>query len=320
VPDILPAIVNGIRSFLAVLFAEAIWVTTAWPGGQSMVTFTAVAVTVFSPGGDKAYRDAVGYSAGTIVAFALALVIDFAVLPGQDSLFGFAVALGSALVPAGALSASPRRKSFHAGLLVNFMAILLPANLPDYDLSNFLNTGVAVVAGTVIGSAAMLLLPPPSPVFRIARLLALTRRDLRRLATRRRWLSRADWISLVSWRIEAMPDAESSPQALAELLAALSVGEAVIWLRDTRPLLARPERLSHALAALAAGDLASARHWFNHLGAAQSDGIAGEGAFDGRSAPRLRASASATLIIEALRRHAAFFAAVRDWRSRVSRA
>jgi uncharacterized membrane protein YccC len=308
VPDVHPAIVNGIRSFVALLFAEAIWVTMAWPGGQSIVAFTAVAVTVFSPEGDKAYRDAADYSAGTIVAFALALVVDFAVLPGQHSLFGFAVALGSVLLPAGMLSVRSRRKSFHAGLLVNFLAILAPANLPDYNLSTLLNTGVAVVAGTGVGSAAMLLLPPPSPGYRIGRLLALTRRDVRRLATRRRWPSRADWISLVSWRIEAMPEVGSSPQALSELLAALTVGEAVIWLRDTRPLLARPEHLNRALAALAVGHLASARDWFNRLGSAQLDDI------DWRSAPRLRASASATLIVEALQRHVAFFADVRDWR------
>jgi hypothetical protein len=54
--------------------------------------------------------------------------------------------------------------------------------------------------------------------------------------------------------------------------------------------------------------LASARDWFNRLGTAQFDDI------DWRSAPRLRASASATLIVEALQRHVAFFADVRDWR------
>jgi hypothetical protein len=305
VPDILPALVNGLRCTAATLAAEALWVGTSWSGGQAVVTFTAVAVTVFSPGGAKAYRNMLGYLAGTVIAAVAATLVNFAVLPAQDGFLGFSLALACILVPFGAPSAGPWDKALYAAVTINFLAILAPQNQPNYDLGQFLNSALPVVVGTFVAAIFSRLIPPVSPAWRTRRLLALTLRDLQRLTSRRRWLSRADWTRLMSWRLGTATD-EATPEQLARLVAALSVGEAVIHLRNNRPRLAAREALDRALAALAALDTAAVRYWLSRFGVQQPNG-------EGREAlTGMRGRAAATVISDALTRHSDFFDATRS--------
>jgi uncharacterized membrane protein YccC len=235
-PDLLPAAVNGLRAMAIVLATELFWVQTGWAGGQSVVTFAAVSVTVFSPNADLAYRSAVGYSTGTILAAVLAVFVNFAILPAQESFAGLSLTLTCILLPLGALAAGPWQKVVTAGLVINFLAILLPTNPPVYsDLGQFLNSAFAVVVGTIATAAAMRLLPPLSPAWRARRLVALTARDLCAMAVAARWPSRTEWISRVCWRLQAMP-AQATPEQLSQLESALSVGEALIYLRNLREL------------------------------------------------------------------------------------
>jgi uncharacterized membrane protein YccC len=298
-PDMLPVLVNGVRAIAAVLTAELFWAASEWSGGQSVVTFAAVAVAVYSPLGDNAYRNFVGYSTGTIVALILATLLNFAVLPAVTGFLGFSLALAGVLLPLGALSAIPSHKAFSAAAVVNFLGILLPQNQPTYDLAAFLNNGVAVVAGTIVGCLWMALLPAIPAAWQTQRLLALSVRDLRRLAVRRRWLSRADWTSLISCRLAGLPTSASQEQ-LAQLLAALSSGEAVIQLRDWRRTFVATDHLDCALAALSAGNIPGTRYWLAKFVTTLSES---EG-----SLVALRGQAAVSVIEDALARHAAFFA------------
>ncbi|MFY9293799.1 MAG: FUSC family protein [Methylorubrum rhodinum] len=223
VPDVLPALIDGLRALLAVLAAEMLWVGTGWSGGQACITFAAVSVTVFSPLGPRSASSAFDYCVGTILAYARASIVDLAVLPRLSGFAAFATALTIVLIPLGALSATPWRKSLMAALLINTMAILSLPNQPVYDPVQFLNFGMSVVAGAGIGALAMRLLPPLSSAMRADRLVDLSTRDLRRLAVRRRFPSRADWTSLVACRLEALPDG-ASPRHRANLLTALAAG------------------------------------------------------------------------------------------------
>lgn len=299
-PDTLPVLVNGVRAFAAVLTAELFWATTEWSGGQSIVTFAAVAVTVYSPG-DNAYRDALDYSAGTIVALILATLLNFAVLPETTGFLGLSLALAGVLLPLGALSAAPFHKAFSAAAVVNFLGILLPPNQPTYHLASFLNNGVAVVAGTIVGCLWMALLSTIPANWRTRRLLGLSVRDLRRLAVRRRWVSRADWTSLISCRLAAMP-ATATREQLAQLVAALSSGEAVIQLRDSRRTFVGTDHLDCALAALGGGNIPATRYWLAKFVAVLSEGEASG------SLAALRGQAAASVVADALASHSAFFA------------
>jgi hypothetical protein len=79
-----------------------------------------------------------------------------------------------------------------------------------------------------LGRYRFRLLPPLLPAYRARRVLALTLRDLRRVAI---GSSPEAWESHVHGRLSAMPD-EATPLQRAQLLAALSVGSEIIRLRD----------------------------------------------------------------------------------------
>jgi uncharacterized membrane protein YccC len=300
-PDALPVLVNGVRAFASVLTAELFWAASGWSGGQDIVTFAAVATTVYPPLDDNAYRNVVGYSTGTIIALILATLLNFSVLPGATGFLCFSLTLTGVLLPLGALSAAPRHKAFSAAMVVNFLAILSPQNQPTYNLAAFVNNGVAVVAGTFVACLWMALLPAVPANWRAQRLLGLCVRDLRRLAVGRRWLSRADWISLMSCRLAAMP-ATATQEQLAQLVVTLSSGEAVIQLRDWRRTFVGTDHLDSALAALSAGNIPGTSYWLAKFVAMLSESEASG------SLAALRGHAAASVVADALARHSGFFA------------
>jgi hypothetical protein len=194
-----------------------------------------------------------------------------------------------------------------AGLVINFLAILSPSNLPNYnDLGHFLNSAFAVVVGTIATAAAMRLLPPISAAWRARRLVALTARELCAMAAAARWPSRVEWINRVCWRLQAMP-AQATPEQLMQLELALSVGEALIYLRSSRPKLPGCTVLDHAFASLAAADQASASAWLSDFSARQDRGS---------TLLAMRSCAAATLIVDALTRRAGFLGEAKElwWR------
>ena len=113
------------------------------------------------------------------------------------------------------------------------MTILQPTNPETYNPEVFYNIGFAIVAGFASAAFSFQLMPPLSPAFRTRRLLALTLRDLRRLAKGR---PQNDWESHVIGRLSVMP-AEATSAQRTQLLAALSVGSEIIRLRYLMPRL-----------------------------------------------------------------------------------
>src|SRR5262249_8224426 len=133
-----------------------------------------------------------------------------------------------------------------------------------YDTVQFYNSALAIAAGSVAGALSFRLLPPLSPAFRTRRLLALTLRDLRRLATHPARWAREDWESRMHARIAALPDA-AKPLQRSQIITALSVGSEIINLRRITPQLGVGAELDAALAALAQGDSATANARFDEL-------------------------------------------------------
>jgi uncharacterized membrane protein YccC len=105
VPDMLPALVNGLRIVLLVLATEILWVETNWYGGQTIVEFAALVALLFSPQTDDAYPTVVAFSVGVALSVTIAGIVNFVVLPTQHSFLGFSLVLGCVLVPCGALAA-----------------------------------------------------------------------------------------------------------------------------------------------------------------------------------------------------------------------
>jgi uncharacterized membrane protein YccC len=299
VPDWLPPLVNGGRAFVTISAVALFWIVTAWPGGATAITFAAITVILLAPRSDQAYASALLFSVGTLLAAVFAAILMFAVLPRLQTFAEFSIAIGAYLIPVGALMAQPWKTALFIPMTANFVPLLGPANQMSYDTVAFYNSALALVAGCAMAVMAFRLLPPLSPAFRTRRLLALTLRDLRRLASGR---SPHDWQGHVHGRLSAMPEV-ATPLQRARLVAALSVGTEIIRLRYIMRRLGQSADLDAALAAVANGNSARAAAHLDQLDAALADrGDVGEVA-----QTNLRARSSILAVAEALMRHAAYF-------------
>ena len=259
VPDWAPALVNGGRAFVTIGAVEVFWIVTEWPSGALAITFTAIAVILLAPRADAAYAQAVSLTIGTALAAVCAAIILFAVLPQLETFAGFSMAMALYLVPVGMLmaQASPAMFTLFVGMSGNFVPLLAPANQMSYDTLQFYNSALAIVAGGSVAALSFRLLPPLSPAFRVERLLELTLRDLRRLATANVGRLPADWKGRIYKRLVAMPD-EAEP-----LQRGSAPPGALAWprnhqLRRVAPQLGLASDLDAALEPFAQGNSAAA--------------------------------------------------------------
>jgi uncharacterized membrane protein YccC len=299
VPDWLPSLVNAGRAFVTIGAVSLAWIVTAWPNGAGAITFAAITVILFAPRADQAYAITISFMIGTSLTTAFAAVVNFAALPGLETFAGFSVVIGLVLVPAGALIAQPWQTAMFVAMTANFIPLLAPANQMSYDTQQFYNSALAIVAGVGAGAFSFRLLPPLSPAFRTRRLLALTLRDLRRLARGAISPAPDEWQGRVYDRLSVFPDA-AEPLQRSQLLAALSVGTEIIQLRRIGIQLDLSADLDAALAALARGNTALAIACLRHV----------DGVLAVTEMPDiLRARASILAMSEVLTQHAAYFEA-----------
>jgi uncharacterized membrane protein YccC len=302
VPDWLPSLVNGGRAFVTIVAVELVWIVTEWPNGTQAITFAAIATLLFSTKADQAYASTISFMIGTCLAAALAAAIAFAVLPRVTSFVGLSLVISLYLVPAGALMTQSWHTVIFIAMAVNFVPLLAPTNQMSYDPQQFYNAALAIVAGVGAAALGFRLLPPPSPALRTRRLLALTLRDLRRLATGATIPISNDWESRTYCRLAALPEEADSLQR-AQLLAAGSVGAEIISLRRTARRFGRDAALDAALAAVARGDSAAATERLARLDL----GLAAVPATTPGARSRLRMRGQILAMSETLVRHAAYF-------------
>jgi len=285
VPDPLPGMLDALRVLAALAAAELFWVATSWPHAPTMVVFTAVGVILFARQTDAAYSSALEFAMGCALAAILAAILLLAVLPAMHS-SGFtelSLALALVLLPLGALAAGSWHKTLFVAAATNLIPVLAIENQTSYDAVLFFR-----------------LLPPLPPQRRTQRLLVLTLRDLRRLLRGHRRFSQDVWLGLLSQRLAAMPK-QATLEEEAELLAMLSVGQASIALLAAGPTFPEHDTLADALACLAEGTISAARDGLARFAGAQN----GRRAVAGQS--EIDAAVQATLIADAVQRHAAFF-------------
>jgi uncharacterized membrane protein YccC len=304
VPDWPPALVNAGRAFVAIGAVALFWIVTEWPSGASAISFTAIIVILLAPRADQAYAVGIAFLLGSLLNVVLTATIAFAALPGSgaESFAAFSFIIGLCLVPIGALLAAARQPwqvGMFTAMTMTFMPLLAPTNQMVYNTVQFYNGTVAIVAGTGAALLSFRLLPPVSPAYRTRRLLALTLRDLRRLAAGRTY---RDWFGHIGGRLVTIPDT-ATPLQRAQLLAAQSVGEEIIQLRDIAHRFGLNADLDPALAAVAQGDTASATAGLAQLDAA----LAGHAATELEMQTVLRARGTILVISETLAVHAVYF-------------
>jgi uncharacterized membrane protein YccC len=304
-PDWLIAVVNATRAFVAIGAVELFWVATAWPNGASAIVFVAIVVLLLSPKGDLAYGGSIAFALGTTGGVVCAATMKFAVLPAFQTFPEFCFAIGLFLVPIGfvlAQSRKPATIAIFTAMAFNFMPLLAPTNQMDYDTAQFYNSALAIVVGCSVAPLTFRLFPPLSPARRMRRLLALTSRDLRRLATAPVLPISEDWESRIHGRLTALPD-QSEPLHRSQLLAALSIGTAIIHLRHILPHLGTAAELDATLEAFAQGNsamvIAQLRKLEHRLTSTPASGL--------EPAIALRARGRILVIFEALAEHGAYF-------------
>ena len=304
VPDLLPALINAGRAFVTIGAVALLWIVTAWPGGGGAITFATIIVLLLGPRAEQAYGAAILFTLGAVVDVVLTAIVAFAVLPelGIEKFAGFSLVLAVCLVPMGALLAQARQPwqvGLFTGMTMLFVPLLQPTNPMTYNPEAFYNSSSTIVFGAGIAVLSFRLLPPLSPAYRTRRLLALTLRDLRRLAIGR---SQPDWQGRVYGRLSAMPD-EATPMERAQLVAALSVGTEIIRLRHIARHLGIGPQLDAVLAVLAEGHTARAIARLSRL----DDVLAADAADGPGEETVLRLRASILVLADVLARHGAYF-------------
>ena len=166
----------------------------------------------------------------------------------------------------------------------------------------FYNAALAIVAGSGAAALSFRLLPPLSPAFRTRRLLALTLRDLRRIATGRIPWTADDWEGRIYGRLVALPDA-AEPLQRSQFLAALSVGNGIIQLRHMTHQLGLDSDLDAALGPFAQGSCAIPTARLARL----DDRLASFPGAGSEASLALQARGSILTISEALIEHASYF-------------
>jgi uncharacterized membrane protein YccC len=200
------------------------------------------------------------------------------------------------------LMAQPWETVMFAAMVINFVPLLSPANQMSYDTIQFYNFALAIVGGIGAAALSFRLLPPLSSAFRTRRLLALTLRDLRRLAKGHVSWTAEDWEGRLYGRLAALPDA-AEPLQRSQLLAALSVGSEIVQLRHIATRLGLGSDPDAALAPFAQGNSAIATARLARL----NDRLASHPGAGSEASLALQARGSILAISEALIAHASYF-------------
>ena len=298
VADWLPPIVNAGRAFATIIAVEIFWIWTEWPGGSFAIVFAAVTVILLSPRSGESYAAAVKFAIGTAIAAIGAAIALFAGLPNVNGFAGFAIVLGFFLIPAGAMTAQPWNKALFVPIALNFVPILGPANQMNYNTIQFYNTALAIVAGCAAGALSYRLIPPLPSKLRARRLLALSLRDLRRLAADP-GRSKQSWEGRLYNRIAALPD-DAEPLHRSVLVSALAVGQNIVSLQRTATQLGYARELGVALRHFSSGDSTA---MVTALGAANRR----LAALPDNNLPVMRARGQLLAIQDALFDHRAYF-------------
>jgi uncharacterized membrane protein YccC len=298
VGDWLPALVNAGRAFATIVAVQIFWIWTEWPNGPLAITFAAITVLLLSPRADEAYAAAVKFTVGAAIAALAAATVLFAGLPNVDSFVGFAIVLGIFLVPAGAMMAQPWNTASFVPIAALFTPLLGPANHMSYNTIQFYNAALAIVAGSGVGALSYRLIPPLSPELRSWRLLALTLRDLRRLAADPAQREHS-WEGRLYSRIAALP-VQAAPLHRALLITALAVGRNMVLLQQNSGQLGCAREIDAALGHFSSGDCAA---MITQLEAADRR----LAALAGNLLPAMRARAEILAICDALSDHRTYF-------------
>lgn len=304
VADFLPALVAGVRAFLAVLAVSAFWIATAWPNGALAVAFAVITTLIFVAFADEARSRATDYAIGVAVMVVLGSGIYFYVLPALSTFPALVGLLFLLYVPLGMMQVGTWHAMVFLAMSICALPLLGIGNPISYDPSAYFNVAFAIFAGTVVGTIFFVIVPPVEPTERAGRLIRLSVRDLRRLILDAREKDARRWRALLTRRLESLP-AEASLDQSGALLALLAMGEAVLELWAAALEGGEARLLNEALAALAAGRLSTALDGLDALRRRVAEAAPAQTLAPQTIACRVQTQARLAVLADAIASHAA---------------
>ncbi|WP_201319488.1 FUSC family protein, partial [Burkholderia sp. E168m30] len=207
---------NGIRAFIAVLAASAIWIFTAWPAGGGFVAITAVVGALFSTR-PNSVRAAIGFLKGSACAAVAGVVCNFILLPAVSGFEMLAYILGVFLIGTGIAMRHPRTAAMGSAFSIFFWNFTSPDNTTRIGDAAFLNSALATMLGIAFGALIFALVFPGDPGTSRRRLHRAVRRDLAEIARDPGAWHASAWLSRTADRLaRELGFAGSLPQTLIE--------------------------------------------------------------------------------------------------------
>ncbi|WP_321957995.1 FUSC family protein [Burkholderia cenocepacia] len=228
---------NGLRAFIAVLAASAIWIVTAWPSGGGFVAITAVVGALFSTR-PNSVRAAIGFLKGSACAAVAGVVCNFILLPAVSGFEMLAYILGVFLIGTGIAMRHPRTAAMGSAFSIFFWNFTSPDNTTRIGDAAFLNSALATMLGIAFGALIFALVFPGDPGTSRRRLHRAVRRDLAEIARDPGAWHASAWLSRTADRLaRELGFAGSLPQTLIEcdmrdLLAIWGIGDSLLSLAE----------------------------------------------------------------------------------------
>ncbi len=183
--DPLMAAISGLRAMLAIALLGAFWLLTGWPDGPGAMTLATVLCALFAsaPVPEAAVRK---MSLGLLIGFFSAFVCTFFVLTRlDDSFFMLCLAIAPFMIVGPWLAGSPKWSGIGGGyniFMINGMALSNPMH---FDLSAFINNGIAELVGAAVAGVIFVTLMPSGGAWQRRRWQAMLLRHAARACTAR---------------------------------------------------------------------------------------------------------------------------------------
>ncbi len=177
--DMFAAVLNALRTIIAVGAAELFVVLAGWPGATFiLIQMSALCGLIglqLNP-----TQASIGMTLGFLAPIVVAAICEFLILPGVSGFPALAVVMGIPLFIAAVAVKFKRTNIYGVNFLVFFAVSLTPSNPQTYDPVAFANNALQFLLSGVMAIIAFWLILPVSPHRRLFRVADAVGRDLRR--------------------------------------------------------------------------------------------------------------------------------------------
>lgn len=201
--DYKTALIFGLRMFLAIVSVSLIWMSTEWPSASQAILFVAVVCSLLSLL-ERAPILGWDFLKSAFVCFVAAFFYSFWLLQHAEGFVLLAAALGLFLIPAGYVYQTPSLRGSAVVSLFLFYGLTSPSNQMSYDISIFLNNGLALLAAASLGFFAFHAVPSLTTASKRSSLLHAIRHDVVMAGLQGRSKSTEGWTSLMFDRLRIL--------------------------------------------------------------------------------------------------------------------